>query len=488
MTTLTSSSPSEPRAEPRWETPRSPERETFGHAIIAVARKLNQPLMPWQEQVALVGGELVTHESGLMVPAYREVVFTVPRQNGKTTLILAWEIQRALGWAGPQKIAYSAQTGSDARKKLLEDQFPLLEPRKKTLGIKPAGLRRANGNEGVEFRNGSRLVLLASTEDAGHGKTLDMAVKDELFADTDDRRDQALRPAMVTRPAAQVLACSTAGTDESLPWNELVDRGRAAVDAGERSEIAYFEWSAPRDCDADDPAVWWSCMPALGLTITENVIRGERRGMKDGEFRRAFLNISTRSDDRVIPAQAWQDVNRSDAKPLGSLVFSVEVNEERTAGSIVVASCGPVPVCEVVDQRAATGWLIERCAELSKRWGRPPFVIDGRGPAGVLVGDLERAGVRVQLATTADMTAACGGFYDAVVEQRVVVRPHPALDAAVAAAVKKWVGDAWVWARRSATADVSTLVGASLATWQARATIAPQRPAVLHLEDYLDEE
>jgi hypothetical protein len=48
--------------------------------------------MAWQEQVANVGLEVL--EDG--TPAYREIVVTVPRQSGKTALVLAWEVHRAL--------------------------------------------------------------------------------------------------------------------------------------------------------------------------------------------------------------------------------------------------------------------------------------------------------------------------------------------------------------------------------------------------------
>jgi hypothetical protein len=112
------------------------------------------------------------------------VIVTVPRQSGKTLLSLSWEVQRALGWGRPQRIVYSAQTGNDARKKLVEDQFPILEPRKAKLGI--STLLKGMGNEAVVWKNGSRLVLLASSEDSGHGKTVNFAVKDELFADIGD--------------------------------------------------------------------------------------------------------------------------------------------------------------------------------------------------------------------------------------------------------------------------------------------------------------
>lgn len=452
---------------PRWATPRSPERDTFGHGIIAVAKKLGIPFMPWQEQVALVGGELIwDDETQQMVPAYREVIVTVPRQQGKTLLALCWEIQRAIGWGEPQRIVYSAQSGSDARKKLIEDQMPLLERRRSKLGILTP--LKGMGNEAVPFANGSRIVLLASTEDSGHGKTVDLAVKDEFFADHDNRRDQALGPAMLTRPAAQILTLSTAGTEQSFPLNAAIDRGRLAVDLDERTGVAYFEWSAGDDEDPDDPATWWRCMPALGHgRVTERVVALERQRQKDSEFVRAYLNRKTKADERVIPPGAWSDACSPTASPDGRPTFALDVNPDRSAAAIVAASPG---VAEVVDIRAGTGWLVERAIELSARWDGPGWVVDSTGPAASLVPDLTRAGLRVHAATPRELVAACGQFYDGVMQGSVALRQHAKLDEAAAAATKRTIGDSWAWARKNAMADISPLVAATLALWGASST------------------
>ena len=58
-----------------------------------MADKLGQPFMPWQRLVADVGCE-IDPVTGL--PAYREVRVTVPRQSGKTTLFLAWQVNRCV--------------------------------------------------------------------------------------------------------------------------------------------------------------------------------------------------------------------------------------------------------------------------------------------------------------------------------------------------------------------------------------------------------
>ncbi len=413
--------------------------------------------MPWQRLVADVGGEL---DPTTGYPAYREVIVTVPRQSGKTTLVLGWELQRALGWAGPQRIVYSAQSGNDARKKLIEDQVPILDPRRKKLGIRR--ILRGMGNEAIEFVNGSRIILLASTADSGHGKTIDLGVKDELFADSDDRRDQSMVPAMATRAAAQILTASTMGTDESVALNRAVDRGRLAVNANDRAGVAYFEWSADPDEDLDDPATWWRCMPALGTTISEAVIVHARRTLTDGEFRRAFLNQQTKADERVIPAWAWSAVCGDDVSPQGQLVFSLDVNPERSAAAIVASDGG---AAELIDYRPSIGWIVGRAQELNERHGVARWVIDGGGPAGSLIGELERAGLTVHPVSARGMVDACAQFYDGVMEAKLQVRRHPKLDEAVAGAAKRRVGDAWAWTRRNTFVDVCPLVAATLSLW-----------------------
>lgn len=423
--------------------------------------------MPWQQLVADVGGE---YDPVTGIPFFREVVVTVPRQSGKTTLVLSWEVQRAIGWSdrwGPQRILYSAQTGNDARKKLIEDQVPLVEPHKRAFGIKR--VLKGMGNESVEFVNGSRIGLLASSQDSGHGKTLDLGVKDELFADVDDRRDQAMVPAMATRAAAQSLTASTMGTVESFALNRAVERGRQAVTEDSRAGIAYFEWSADPDADPDDPATWWSCMPALGYTITEPVVAHARATLSLPEFRRAFLNImdSMRADP-VISAADWAacEVTGSEVENPVSLAF--DVSPDRSTASIAVAGAA-VGVdgvhVEVVDSRAGFEWTVPRVVEIVRRWGPALVVCDAAGPAGSLIAPLGSEGIEVRAVTSREHTQACGGFYDDVKGTRLRHIGQPVLAAAVDGADRRTVADAWLWSRKSSSVDITPLVAVTLARW-----------------------
>src|ERR1035437_8729201 len=107
--------------EPRYATVRTPERETLGRAAAKIARLLGQPLMPWQRRVADVALE---RAAGRLV--FQDVVLTVPRQQGKSYLLLVLLLVRAL--LEPRTNAvYAAQTGLDARKKLAEDWLPAVQ-------------------------------------------------------------------------------------------------------------------------------------------------------------------------------------------------------------------------------------------------------------------------------------------------------------------------------------------------------------------------
>lgn len=431
------------------------DRPTRGAEVAALAAKLGTPFMDWQRLVADVAGE---YDPATGRPVYREVIVTVPRQSGKTTLLLAHEVHRAIAWGEQQRIFYSAQTGWDARRKLIDDQAPMLQSSPLNAVVKR--VLRGAGNEAIIFKNGSRVDVMASSSSSGHGRTMDMGVIDEAFDDTDDRREQAMIPAMATRPNAQLWVVSTAGTDQSVYLNRKVETGRAAAAAGETSGVAFFEWSADLDDEPDDEDVWWSTMPALGKTISVEAVRHARQTMSEGEFRRAYLNQPTVADDRVIPKDLWLANVNDVAAPDGRLVFGVDVAPNRDSAAIAVAD--EQSRVEVVEHRPGVGWVADRLVELAQTWGAP-VAVDQRAAAATFMPDLEDAGVDVLAMGTDDVAAACGKFYDRTMDGLLAVRPHEGLNAAVAGAARRNVGDRWLWGRRTSSVDITPLVAVTLA-------------------------
>jgi hypothetical protein len=460
----------EPRSQldcpPRWTSPRSPGRQTLGGRIAEVADLLGTPLMPWQRHVADVALEL-DPATGLL--AYREVVLTVPRQSGKTTLLLAVMVHRALGFGSRQKIMYTAQDRLSARKKWEDEHVLVLEqsPVRAMFNV-----RRQIGQEAIRWHNGSLHGLTAPSEKAVHGDTLDLGVIDEAFAREDDRVEQGMKPAMVTRPQPQLWVVSTAGTLKSVYLREKVEAGRLAAQAGITSGVCSFEWSAPPDADPGDPATWYGCMPALGRTARVEAIRADFQTMKLDEFRRAYLNQwpSEAPDEwLVVGRDEWQALTDPRSQIDGRVAFAADITPDRSTGSIAVAGLradGLRHVESAVDPQRGTSWIAPELLRLVAEHKPCAVVIDGAGEAGSLIAPLEAAGVEVVKPTLREATQACGQFYELVTDSKALRhRGEPALTAALAGARKREIQDAWLWARKGLAVNISPLVASTLALW-----------------------
>jgi phage terminase large subunit-like protein len=266
----------------------------------------------------------------------------VPRQNAKTTTLLTWTALRATRFGPRQAIVYTAQSRKAALAKWRDEHVPLLK--ESAFGRRGAfEVRKSNGSEAVVWRNGSLYGIDAATETAGHGPVVDLGEIDEAWAHEDDRGEQAMSPAMITRPSSQLLVASTAGTARSVYWYRKVLAGRSSYATS--TSTAYFEWSADDDEDPEDPATWWRCMPALGFTIAEATIAAElARAKRSGKldlFRRAYLNqwveipVLDEGGAKVIPLEWWDACIDARSKIKGERVFAVDLTPDRgTAGPL----------------------------------------------------------------------------------------------------------------------------------------------------------
>lgn len=426
---------------------------------------LGTPLMPWQRLVSDVGLEYDPDTGQL---AYREIVVTVMRQSGKSTLVLSLESERCLMWGPNQRVAYTAQTGWDARRKVIDDHAPVLQASPLSGAVKR--VLRGAGSEGIIWENGSRIDVMASSVAAGHGRVLDQGVIDEAFDDEDDRREQAILPAMATKPNAQLAVVSTAGTDKSVYLRRKVEAGRHAAEVNRGGGIAYFEWSIPENEDIDDPETWWAYMPALGWTITEPVVAHARQTMSDSEFRRGFGNQWTATEhDRIFPKEVWERVCDPLAAPSGQLRFGLDVLPDQSAGAI--ASCGGGEI-EMIEHRPGTSWMVDRAEALSTNW-KGPVVGDGGGPSAPILDELERRGVQVIRLNNGEAASASMAIYNAIADAKVKFRTSDDFDTAVDGLAKRPVGDRFAWSRSASLSDITPFTAA---TWAFTPAPEKRRP------------
>src|SRR5215207_11777411 len=95
---------------PRWATPRSLDRPTYGGTLARIGRELGLPPMPWQAYIYDVTHE-IDPRTGWW--CYDDIVITVPRQAGKTTLKIPLYVHR-MGALELAQLWMTAQSGGKA--------------------------------------------------------------------------------------------------------------------------------------------------------------------------------------------------------------------------------------------------------------------------------------------------------------------------------------------------------------------------------------
>ncbi|MEU7376548.1 terminase [Streptomyces albidoflavus] len=477
-----------------WQTPpiqTAPSAaSSAGQEAIDLAARAGLHLDPWQQHVLRVGMGEASDGSW----AAFEVAVNVPRQNGKGGIIEARELW-GLFIGGEQLILHSAhefKTAKAAFKRVerLIRQTPDLHKRVKAY-------RYTVGEESIELHTGQTLRFIARSKGSGRGFTGDCNILDEDMILGDDAMD-ALLPTMAAVDNPQIWYLGSAGIGApSVQLGRLRRRALAALEAGAPDpSLAYFEWSAdlhaaecPSDCTAhDDPASDEAVLkanPAVGYRLTLDKVTNERATLSRDGYARERLGVGSYPSDeadtwQVIGEDAWRALAAAESSPEDPVAFSIDVTPERSHAAICVAGPwrGGTHV-EVVEHRPGTGWVVERAKELHAKWGPRCWVVDGAGPAGSLIADLEDEetglGVTVVQPKARDVAAACGQFYDAVADQTLSHLDNAPLATALAGAQKRPLGDAWAWARRGVDTDISPLVAATLAKWGLGAEVEEEK-------------
>jgi hypothetical protein len=438
--------------------------------VAKIAEAMGRPLMRWQRIAADVALE-VDPVSRLFV--YSTVGITVPRQSGKTTLTGAVAEHRTI-YRPRARVWMTAQTREIVRDWLLNEHVPDLQ----SSPLHPfAKVRRAQGSEGIGYPSGGLFRIFAPLPAALHSKQSDLVIVDECWAHELERGkqiDQAIVPTQATRPGAQVMKLSTAGDESSLWLWDLVTRGRAAVEAGRRDTIAYFEWGCPDSLDPCSPSSWEQYHPAYGITIGAPQMRAALEELGPAGFARAYGNrwpegMGVQAAPKIPPGR-WAAVQVAPVRQIGAGVrcaLGFDTPRDRSSAAVAVAWRDLHGLrCELVDGRPGTGWLGERIGELTSR--RHPVAIGypADTPAGDVADTLATAGLPVAPIRGRDWPAACAGWLAAVLEGRIRIGEHPALAEAAKVAPARDSGDGgWVWHRRGAVASIAPVIACTAAAW-----------------------
>jgi len=409
--------------------------------------------------------------------AAMEVGVDVARQNGKGGILEA----RALAGIfvfGERLMIHSAHlvdTSLEAMERLLWliEDIPEFESQVKRVV-------RTNGREGIIFRSGQRIRFRTRTKGGGRGFTADCLLLDEAMY-LPEMVMGALIPTLSARPNPQVWYTGSAVDQMVHDHGSVFARVRRRGIAQDKG-VAYFEWSAPYEIDTvgehlDDHEAWVAANPAMGIRINEEFIKTERRAMDNRTFAVERLGVgdwpSDADSDETIEWDRWKELIDNHSFMLDPICLAFDVPPARDRVSIVAAGLRTDGLIhfEAVEHRRGTGWFAEKMQELLAKFNVYSISYDPGSPAASLVRPLENLGIAVEKVGARDYASACGAFHDGVTEGRFRHLGTDELSAAVKNAATRPLGDSWAWSRKNSAADISPLVAATLAVWQASANL-----------------
>lgn len=467
-----------------------PYEYSFGGEAVQLMERAGRRLDPWQadalELLLAVGadGKWACYEYGEIVA----------RQNGKGAILEGRGLAGLL-LLGEELIVWSAHEYKTAMeafrrlKALLLRLGPEVKENLIQIGDIPIKVSNTNGEELFErLDTKQRLKFVARSKGSGRGFSGDVVIIDEAFAYT-RHQQEALMPTMNSVENAQIIYTSSPPLDGASGEPLFSLRSRAM--AGEES-IGWREWGAEGDLDhleqidLDDRQLWAATNPALGGRITEKTLATLRRSMSPTGFAREILCIwpVPLLDGGAIDPKKWASLADPESRRVGDITLGVDIAPQRDYAAISVYGkrADGLGHVQVVAYQSGTAWLVGRILELWKALG-PIAVGMGRGTYESVKDDLAKGQVdapkklalpkdpekpeRGDLAVTTagEMSAACGQLLDATRDGTCRYIPSQPLDASVAGAKTRQVGDTIAWARKDTTSDTCPVVSVTVARW-----------------------
>jgi hypothetical protein len=416
--------------------------------------------------------------------AAKRVGVSVPRQNGKSQLLVARALAGVLLF-GEQKIVVSAHqqdTAREAFSKLVEiieaDGNGWLMDR-----VKPNGIMNAINREAVKFKNGATVQFKARTSAGGRGFSSDCLLLDEA-----QRLKRSawvsINSTMSAMQNPQVWLLGTPPTREDD--GEVFESIRSAAVDGVSSAAAWAEWGADPAADDYDPAseiTRWRANPAWNTRINHEIVQGEFESYTDEEFAQDRLGIwlsEIGAGTRAISVAQWTATEAKKA-PEGMKSYAVAFSLDGTRLSLAgaVAHGEDQTHVELIDASTDQGglapladWFCERDEAGTPRWRRAgAIVIGGSAGAGVLKQLLVERRVnekRIRIVTTPQYLQACAMFYDAIDAKSATHLKHEGqavLDDSISIVDRDKRGG---WMPTVADGDETPTEAVSLALWGAR--------------------
>ena len=431
-------------------------------AVREMCRGLGVEFDDWQDGAGRL--ILAKRADGKLAAMVGGVGMSLPRQVGKTYLVGALLFALAILTPGLLAIwtAHHSRTSSETF--LAMQGFA----RRRRIAPYVDNIYKGSGDEAIVFRNGSRILFGARERGFGRGiPGVDVLMCDEAQILTDRALDNMLAT-LNTSNLGLALYVGTPPRPED-PCEAFL-RMRADALSGDASDMVWVEFGADRDASPDDQEQWAKANPSFPDRTPVESLQRLRKKLTPESFMREALGVwDELTGLAVFGPGKWEacpDLPTPDGLQVGALAVAVSFDQlyaavgaasfDDVSGRVFVKPMGHGPA-RMLD-------VVGLARDLQGQH-RVDVVVDEKGPAAALIPKLEDAGVKVRRVGLNDAAEACAGMFDLVQAENLVHERYPELDKAVAAAVKRPVGDRWVWGRRQSTSDISVLEAVTLAAW-----------------------
>jgi hypothetical protein len=394
---------------------------------------------------------------------------SIPRQVGKTFLVGA--IVFALCLLYPNlTVIWTAH-----RLRTAEETFGKMQVFAKRRKIKPyiRQVFTGSGDEEIRFLNGSRILFGARERGFGRGfDEVDVLIFDEAQILSENALDDMIPATNQSRQPSGALLLFMGTPPKPSDPGDVFRRMRTDALAGEDPDTAWIEFGAdpdyiPTPLPAQLTAADWAQVEKANPSYPEDTPREAilrmRKKLGPDSYLREGLGIWDDATLSVFGVGNWNACRGPipEGVPVGALAIASTI--DLTHAAITAAAVeGDVVHVKPLQHGPGTGWVVARAKELQDKFN-VDVVIDGRGPARVLIPHLDAAGVRLLVRTTEEVLDACASVMDLVKVGHLKHDSYPELDRAVAGAARRPVGDRWAWGRKTSSSDISTLEAATLA-------------------------
>lgn len=439
-------------------------------AAAMFASVIGYPLTPHQR--VIIDAAAARDGLGYQHP---RLLILAPRQVAKTTTVFLTMLARMATRRG-YAAAYTAQTGIVVTHVMANPGNGWLTVTDQHLA-EAFATSRSQGREVIAARHnpGAYLKAFPPTPGRLRSNSLDAVILDEGQEHTHEAGNALLAdtgPVFTTRPRRQLWVAGTAGAADSW-WQAQYLRARA----GDYQLVEIGTW--PADADVEDPAVWAAHHPGLiaGMTDAEH-LAGQLRLLGPDLFAREYGNRwgAAGGTEHPIPAEAWQAAQWDADPPETPAAVAFHAAADGSRGVIVAAGAKDGrTVAGIVDTRPGVAWLADAVAAIAARHPAAALVADPGSTAGGTAEALTAAGRTVTAHTGAARTAAPAHLASLVASHGAAILPHPILDAAYAAAGRKWTENGgWKWTAADRAADIAPLQAVTMAVWAASRPAAPK--------------